>query len=163
MSIVGNTPLPRRLGRSPVESAAALPYCSVLQRPGQCYCHTIAIPLPYRQWYNCHTIAIQLLWQSPQQSLVYVLRHTPHGGNPHIPLLLDPENPISRRHGKTHGSGTIYVPNVCFTSPRGQVPLPPLLFFWGVPPPSWQQNALISRCHFCTAFWRLFIAKMVTK
>ena len=57
------------------------------------------------------------------------------GGNPHIPLLLDPENRISRRHGKTQGFGMIYEQNVCFTTvPEVGAPLPPLLFFGGSPP-----------------------------
>ena len=124
------------------------------QRPGTTLlpyrCHTIAI---HRQWYNCHTIAIPLLWQSPQQSLVYVLRHTPHGGNPHIPLLLDPKNLISRRHGKTHGSGTIYVPNVYFTTaPEGRGAVPPLLFLGGSPFFQWQQNAIIFHFFMSTFF-----------
>ena len=58
------------------------------------------------------------------------------GGSPHIPLLLDPENGISRRHGKTQGSGMIYEQNVCFTTaPEVGGALPPLLFFGGGPPP----------------------------
>ena len=80
---VCKTPLSRRLGRSPVESAAASLYAIATAARS----NVIAIPLLYLP------LQYKLLWQSPQHSLVYALGHTQHGGEPPYPPFTGPRKP----------------------------------------------------------------------
>ena len=99
--------------------------------------------------YHCHTYHCNTNCYGNPPSTRSCMRLAIHsmGGNPHIPLLLDPENGISRRHGKTQGFGMIYEQNVCFTTaPEVMPPCRRSSFLGGsprVPPPFWQQNARI--------------------